>query len=956
MKYTEEVEKQVQRRKRRGRSEIEQIDNVGHHPVFSTFSVTSDSGFTYRVRIQSVSQRRNTCTCPDYRTNLIGTCKHIEGVLFHLQEEKKEKLEEYREDHPEFVRVYLHHAEQITVRISRPDSMDDRLTDLLDGYFDTNEILQGPLLNTLPAFLEEMESLPSSLRERIQVTEPVLDHLDRLRDEEAIEEQKEWYREQVAEGRHSFDFLKKPLYDYQKEGVLHLAFGRRAMLADDMGLGKTVQAIAASMLLRKLRDIHSVLVICPASMKQKWKEEIQKFCSASSRIIDGKPEERPRMYRNPTFFNIINYEKLHRDLEDIQRMAPDVVILDEAQRIKNWRSKTARRVKHLDRPYAFVLTGTPLENRLDEVFSIFQFLEPRLLGPLWKFNERYYEVKEQEDGSYIPVGIKNIDELRERISPYVLRRTRNEVKSTLPERVDHPYYVPLSEPQKRPYRERARTVAELFSRFQNGNGTGEEQEMILKSLQEMRMICTGLAVWNSDVVEDSPLKSAPKLQELRSILQDQVVDSQNQAIVFCRFLEGLALTENILDELNLPYAKLTGEIDPSRRQEEIDRFSDEKQCRVLLSSKVGEQGLDLEAANLVVNLDLPWNPAVLEQRVARAHRPGQEDTVQVMNIMTKNTIEESIFQKMQDKKKIFEGIFEEDDFEGMDFRDMGQVLDIISDSLETPDETKAKMDLEPSRADRVSDAESRSPLQHFTDRIVSRFGGRVLLIRHECDAPGVGQGDHIYVIVDRQPAELRSDLEKIQEEIWSEDPPELHLMEKEGYRSLRTFLSSLEGKQDDRLLYSSGTLEVTEEAETSEERLYREIQEDIESAREKLDLAFVIMDGGFRFEALSPLKESLSLVLRAWIRFARYREGRGSRGVQFPDTEFPSTRTVQSILVEPGYLEEQFATRISHAGDLLEEARQGKEKNVSESVLDTIQETVEDLLRKADRALLREKL
>jgi len=171
---------------------------------------------------------------------------------------------------------------------------------------------------------------------------------------------------------------------------MHLTFGRRALLADDMGLGKTVQAIAAGALLRQLRDIKRVLVVSPASLKHQWAREIQRFTSLSATVIEGNLTSRRNLYQKPGFFNIINYELVLRDEDDLRRLRPDLIILDEAQRIKNWRTKTADAVKRLRSPYAFVLTGTPLENRLDELYSIFQFIDPDILGPLWRFNQRFF--------------------------------------------------------------------------------------------------------------------------------------------------------------------------------------------------------------------------------------------------------------------------------------------------------------------------------------------------------------------------------------------------------------------------------------------------------------------------------------------------------------------------------------------------------------------------------------
>ena len=163
--------------------------------------------------------------------------------------------------------------------------------------------------------------------------------------------------------------------------MLHLAFRERALLADDMGLGKTVQAIAACALLRELRGIERVLVVSPASLKAEWEEQIARFSELPARVVAGNRLVRRAAYRSRTFFTLCNYEQILADGDDLlDILQPEVVILDEAQRIKNWQTKTANAVKRLHSRYAFVLTGTPLENRIDEIYSIVQFLDPELLG------------------------------------------------------------------------------------------------------------------------------------------------------------------------------------------------------------------------------------------------------------------------------------------------------------------------------------------------------------------------------------------------------------------------------------------------------------------------------------------------------------------------------------------------------------------------------------------------
>ena len=251
------------------------------------------------------------------------------------------------------------------------------------------------------------------LREEIDV-EQVVDQLDRLgiprlrisqevprfiqqrqRRAERILLRRE-YEEKVQAGIFPQQETHEPLFPYQREGMLHLAFSERALLADEMGLGKTIQAIAACALLHRLGKVERVLVVTPASLKTEWEEQIQRFTGLSYRLVFGPHRERLRAFQDSAFFTIVNYEQMVRDALEVNRLHhPDVVVLDEAQRIKNWSTKTAQAIKRLQSRYAFVLSGTPIENRIDELYSIVDFLDPTVFGPLFRFNRDFYELDER---------------------------------------------------------------------------------------------------------------------------------------------------------------------------------------------------------------------------------------------------------------------------------------------------------------------------------------------------------------------------------------------------------------------------------------------------------------------------------------------------------------------------------------------------------------------------------
>lgn len=904
-----DVQEQIERRRKRAQEEITHVKNRGAHAVFSSFDVTSVSGRTYRVQVRSLTELQNSCTCPDYQTNLVGTCKHIEGVLVHLKERLGERWDELAAQSPPLTQIYLHHAEQITVRISLPLPGPEKLHQMLSRYFDTDGVLQGPLIKTLPALLAEIEALPRRQRTRLQVTDEVRPYLDLLQDIEAVQRQKEWFLEQVDRGNRSLSVLSTRLYSYQETGALHLAFGRRAMLADDMGLGKTVQAIAACSLLHQLRDIQRVLVISPASLKHQWAREIRRFTSFPVTIIEGPLKKRRELYRQPAFFNIVNYELVRRDLEEFERLNPDVIILDEAQRIKNWRTKTADAVKRLRSRYAFVLTGTPLENRLDELYSVFQFLDPKILGPLWRFNQLYFQVQRRPSGSYKVLGYKNLDELRHRIGPYVLRRTRDEVLHDLPERIDSNFFVEMTDRQWNAYEGFQQTVARLIATARRRPLTPKEHQILLGSLVKMRIICNALALHDPDLSPKERERTAPKLRELKHILDDEVASNGHKAIVFSQWTGMLELTEPVLGRLSLGHVKLTGDVPTPKRGELIERFFEDDDCRVFLSTDAGGVGLNLQAASLVINLDLPWNPAVLEQRIARAHRHGQPRTVNVINLIAQGTIEERMLDTLAAKRNVFAGVFggEEAPAE-ISFQDTGQSLLKQLDEILRP--VEVKLELEPEVEAKVAKAPT---LRGFADLLVGRFPGRILLVRPAPQLPGVEGDGNVLVVVDRQPAELRPQIEKSLTEYFSAGLiPGLHLMEQEGYRALVALtggaLERIEPEGEEEVYRAPAMPAPTGPSGREElERRLRKAQEGFDFAAKRLQLAQVVLQGGFPEEMLRPVREALGWGLSSFLTLFKERE---------PSPDLPGARVVQAELVEHGRMPGDLAAQLARVREL----------------------------------------
>jgi len=442
---------------------------------------------------------------------------------------------------------------------------------------------------------------------------------------------------------------KAPLYPYQREGMLHLAFTERALLADEMGLGKTIQAIAACALLHRLGKATRALVVTPASLKTEWEDQVQRFTSLPYQLIFGLRHQRLRAYEQAPFFTIVNYEQMVRDSLDVNaRLKPDVVILDEAQRIKNWNTKTAQAIKRLRSRYAFILTGTPIENRIDELHSLMDFLDPSALGPLFRFNREFYEL----DDRGRPCGYRNLDQLHARIKPFMLRRRKADVETELPERTDRTFFVSLSGEQQNAYDDHEKQVAYLVSLAKRRPLTQKEQEKLLRELAMMRMVC------DTNYILNPKERECPKLVELEKILEECRENSEVKILIFSEWERMLELVRELCGDMDLGYAWHTGSVPQRRRRAEILLFKNDPKCRVFLSTDSGSTGLNLQSASVVINCDLPWNPARLEQRIARAWRKHQTRPVTAINLVSENTIEHRMLGTLASKKELADGVLD----------------------------------------------------------------------------------------------------------------------------------------------------------------------------------------------------------------------------------------------------------------------------------------------------------
>lgn len=639
------VEEQIQARQERAKEAIKQILSRPTGKPFGDYQVLSTSGTEYRIAMRGPGLFDNYCSCPDFSRNTLGTCKHIESILGRLRGRYRSKLAHKRYER-ERASLSIRYGESLDVQLKLPDTPDPSLEAVADKFFDESGILPRRHYASFASILGELRRADGTA----VVYSDVLDHVDRVNEREEGLAWESEQRKKLEAGQSILPGLVKvSLYPYQMRGILFAASRGRVVLADDMGLGKTVQAVAAAALLKRRRGIERVLVISPASVKYQWKTEIEKFSDLSVQVIDGDRRRRVKRYADPRFFNLINYELVRWDMEAIQALAPDLIILDEAQRIRNWATKTAQTVKQLKSRYAFVLTGTPLENKVEELYSVVEFVDGRALGPAFRFLHDH--IQTTETGKL--VGYRGLNQIHKQLEPLLLRRRRDEVLKQLPERTDQVFMVPLTDQQAGPYDEQNEILGRLMHKWSRQGWLSEvDLRRITCAIQNMRMLC------NSTFLYDQETNHSPKLEEFREIIRELAVEEGRKVVVFSEYERMTRLAGEELAKLGIDFVSLHGGVPSHKRGALMDRFRDDPKCMVFLSTDAGGVGLNLQSASAVINFEPPWNPARLEQRIGRVHRMGQAHPVQVIHMLTEGSIEVRVWETMQLKKALFSGLFD----------------------------------------------------------------------------------------------------------------------------------------------------------------------------------------------------------------------------------------------------------------------------------------------------------
>lgn len=643
----------------------------------------------YKVVFRAENSTWNYCSCMDFKTSQLGTCKHLEAV--------KLKLNGHRHvvNTPSYSSVYLSYRNGRKVSLRIGSNHREEMEQLAKQYFDSHSHLRDEAFPIFDQFLSAAAHFDSDFRCYQDAIDFVVDRRENIRRCNLVEEK--YNNEQLD------ILLDTQLYPYQKEGIRFAAKAGRAIIADEMGLGKTIQAIGTAELLLREGFVDNILIVCPTSLKYQWKREIERFTHREVLVIEGLHTRRIEQYKMPQPYKIVSYNSVCNDLKVLRRMETDMVIMDEVQRLKNWDTQIARAARHINSQYTVLLSGTPLENKLEELYSIVELADQFALAPYYKFRNDH--ILCDETGKVI--GYQSLNAIKKRLQHIMIRRRKSDVHLQLPGRMDQNLFVPMTKEQREMHEEFKSGVAALVLKWKRMHFLSEkDRKRLLLLLSQMRMVC------DSTFILDQQSRYDTKIDELMNILDSYLVGGNGKVVVFSGWERMTRLVAQELTQRGVRFEYLHGGIPSAKRKDLVNNFTDQPDSRVFLSTDAGSTGLNLQAASLIVNLDLPWNPAVLEQRIARIYRIGQQRNIQVINLVSADSFEEQMIARLKFKSSLFEGaldggedtIFANDDkFKGI----MSLVADYVEEDtssgvlpctpMEAPEETEApRKDLTPS--------------------------------------------------------------------------------------------------------------------------------------------------------------------------------------------------------------------------------------------------------------------
>ena len=605
--------------------------------IYGDHLLTNEKGTHYKILLRDFENETGYSDSWDAKLNKLGTTKHI-MFAFNELKNNKELYNKLDKTYP-FIEIFCDPLNENKITWFYPHKLPVGEQLLISRHFKKQNFIEDTE-QELKSFLDFIEK--AGEYEMICIRPEVREKVERAFEQSLLNELK---KIQTVD----YSLINAELFPYQKEGVEFVLFKKAAIIADEMGLGKTIQAIATAIFKKQIFGFRKTLVVCPATLKAQWKKEIEKFSNEKAIVVSGFPEDRAIQYLDDSYsFYIVNYETILRDSLVINKAGIDFLILDEAQKIKNYETKTSSAIKRLQAKHTLVITGTPIENRLIDIFSIMSVLDPYFFGPLWEFSYQHClfdpERHDKINGYY------DLQPLNVQLSNILIRREKRTVIDQLPnvQQIDIP--VDLSDEQAEYHASYASGISRILcKKFL----TPYDLQKLQLLLCNMRMVC------DSTYLIDDTTNISPKMEELKDILFEQldIKNTDRKIIIFSEWIKVHKLIGQMLRENKIGFAELNGKVPVKLRGNLIQKFENNPECKIFLSTESGGSGLNLQVADILINFELPWNPAKKNQRIGRIDRLGQKSNkLTIYNFITRDSIEQQIALGLLVKQSLFEGV------------------------------------------------------------------------------------------------------------------------------------------------------------------------------------------------------------------------------------------------------------------------------------------------------------
>ncbi len=609
---------------------IEWADNI-----YGDHILTNENGVKYKIFLRDFEKEIGYSNSMDSRLNKLGTTKHIMHAFRRLKDDKIlfEKLDK---TFP-FIEIFCDPLNDYRITWFYPYSLPENEESFISSYFRNSSYISDSNVTKLLGFIVKAGEFPD-----ICIRPEVVSKVEAAFENKMLSD--------ISNIRKAdFNSIRADLYPYQKEGIQFALFRKVAIIADEMGLGKTIQAIGTAILKKEIFGFSRALIVCPASLKEQWRKEIEKFTDEKAIVVNGTPEERERQYKNDgSFFFIVNYETVLRDHQSMNKAGFDILILDEAQRAKNYETLTASSLKRLDVKHKIVITGTPIENRLIDIFSIMSILDPEFFGPLWEFSYQHCLFDPEKPNKIN--GYYNLQKLNKKLEEVLIRREKRKVMTQLPNIRQITIPVNLSPMQAEFHASYAKGLAKIIRKKFLTPYDLQKMQLLLAN---MRMVC------DSTYLIDDSTNESPKMEELKYVLFEKMgIQNKNaKVIIFSEWVKVHQLIGKLLRENKVGFVELNGKVPVKMRGELIHKFESNPEYKVFLSTEAGGTGLNLQIADTIINFELPWNPAKKNQRTGRIDRIGQKSNIlTIYSFITRNSIEEQIASGLLVKQSLFDGV------------------------------------------------------------------------------------------------------------------------------------------------------------------------------------------------------------------------------------------------------------------------------------------------------------